>query len=96
MRISSGMAEIYSPSQVSGAQKTWLWPVYDAGKVDPVFRVARETDGKAYYTKPTPEERDRLLSLAAEARSQAYTSTGGIVSSGDIHFRPGTFFDAMA
>ena len=47
-------------------------------------------------TKPTPEERDRLLSLAAEARSQAYNATGGIVSSGDIHFRPGTFFDAMA
>ena len=96
MRISSGMAEISSPQAAQGARKTWLWPVYDAGKVDPVFRVTREIDGKGYYTKPTPEERERLLGMMAESRAQTYTPTGGIVQSGDVRFRPGTFFDAMA
>ncbi len=96
MMISSGMAEIYSPQSLQGAQKTWLWPVYDAGKVDPVFRVTREIDGKGFYTKPTPEEKERLLGLIADKHNQSYTATGGIVQSGDVSFRPGTFFDAMA
>jgi hypothetical protein len=90
------MAEIYSPQAAQGARKTWLWPVYDAGKVDPVFRVTREIDGKGYYTTPTPEEKERLLGLMSQSRAQTYTSTGGIVSNADVHFRPGTFFDAMA
>jgi hypothetical protein len=95
MMISSGISEIYS-TQTQGAQKTFLWPVYDAGKVDPVFRVARETDGKAYYSKPTEEERDRLLSAAEKTRGvSSYNSTGGIAHS-SIGFKPGTFFDALA
>ena len=70
--------------------------MYDAGKVDPVFRVTREIDGQGYYSKPAPAEKERLLSLMTERQSTSYTSTGGIVSSSDALFKPGTFFDAIA
>lgn len=98
MRISSGLAEItMTPvGSTAGAYKTekvYLWPVYNAGKVDPVYRVTREIDGQITYTKPTPEERDRLLSMAdGFDPTQGYTASG--VRKKANPFTPGTFFDA--
>ncbi|MGL4370259.1 MAG: hypothetical protein ACRCUT_11410 [Spirochaetota bacterium] len=99
MRISTGLAEIYTPrtDAASPATRTYLWPVYDAGKVDPVFRVTREIDGQGFYTKPTPEEKERLLNMMQSRKTAAsYNAAGGIAHAGDHIFKPGTFFDAMA
>ena len=99
MRISTGLAEIYTPRTdgIEPAQKTYLWPVYNQGKVDPVFRVTREIDGQGYYTKPSPEEKERLLQMMGTKKNvSSYNATGGIALSGDVMFKPGTFFDAMA
>ena len=90
------MAEIYSSSQVGSAQKTWLWPVYDAGKANEDLRITRQNSSHQNNTNPTPGVKKRILGLMSQSRAQTYTSTGGIVSNADVHFRPGTFFDAMA
>ncbi|HEY1407009.1 MAG TPA: hypothetical protein VF857_10405 [Spirochaetota bacterium] len=75
------------------AEKVYLWPVYNAGKVDPVYRVTRELEGQVTYTKPTPEERDRLLSMNASTNpNEGYTASG--VRKKANPFTPGTFFDA--
>jgi hypothetical protein len=95
MNISSGIAEISFPrvGNYNKTEKTTLWPVYDAGKVDPIFRVTRELDGQIFYTKPTNEERDRLLQTADKTpRDSGYNELGGKKRASA--FLPGTFFDA--
>jgi hypothetical protein len=93
MKISQGISEISlsHPANIRPG-KAYLWPVYDAGKVDPIFRVSRELDGKIFYSKPAPSERDRLLQSDHTVYDNSYSSQG--TRRKISAFLPGTFFDA--
>jgi len=93
MRISQGISEISMSNTANiRANKMYLWPVYDAGKVDPIFRVSRELDGKIFYSKPAPGERDRLLQSAHTVYDNSYSPQG--TRKKVSAFLPGTFFEA--
>lgn len=92
MMVSGGISEINLTSGTYGPQKVYLWPVYNAGKVDPIFRITRELDGKAHYSKPTPEEKERLLSDMKKKGFDTYSVGSNRVKNSP--YSPGTFFDA--
>jgi hypothetical protein len=78
MNIGNGISEITTPgtAAIYGSQKVYLWPVYNAGKIDPVFRVAREIDGHIYYKKTKPEDRPSILADAGKSSVETYGANG--------------------
>jgi hypothetical protein len=94
MNIGSGLSEITSQGSAAlyGTQKVYLWPVYNAGKVDPVFRVAREIDGHIYYNKTKPEDRPNILAEAGKSSIDLYGSNGAKTRS--LMAPTGSLFDA--
>ncbi len=97
MRISSGIAEInlqsYRNSRVESS-KTYVWPVYNAGKVEQIRGITRRTESNIVYSKPTVEDADKLYQMATSGSMNEYTSTG--TQAIKLGIEPGTLFDAIA
>lgn len=97
MRISSGISEI-NFGAMSGIrprdEKVYLWPVYGEGRVESIRGVTRRTEGNAVYSKPLPEEREKLLGLIDSSKASRYTQEGRLQSR-VASLQPGSFFDAI-
>ncbi len=97
MKISTGMAEISflnSQNRRITSESFYVWPQYNAGKVDKIQGVIRETESKVIYSKPLPEEREKLLAQAANSADRGYSSTGKMENPG-ARLLPGSLFDAI-
>jgi hypothetical protein len=94
MNIGNGISEITSPgtAAIYGSQKVYLWPVYNAGKVDPVFRVAREIDGHVFYNTTKPEDRPKILADAGKSSIEGYGFNGAKTRA--LMTPSGSLFDA--
>ncbi len=96
MRISTGISEISFINRFDAAaraEKVYLWPVYGEGRVERIQGVTRRTEGNAIYSKPLPEEREKLLEIMNSAPSFRYAENG--FKSATSPLPPGTFFDAL-
>ncbi len=99
MRISAGLAEInlsLTSANRIAPEKTYIWPVYDNGKVNSIHGVTRRTESNGVYAKPLPEEHIRLLEELLSAPAAEYTSRGSAGDKRAVVYQPGTFFDALA
>ncbi len=98
MRISTGIAEL-SFQNLQGtrpaADKFFVWPLYNAGRIDSIHGVSRRTESNALYLKPTPEDRDHILSIAKNHSEKEYYSSGRIGNT-PAWVRPGSLFEALA
>ena len=97
MKISTGTSEIgfyQSQSNRIASEKFYMWPQYRAGKIDEIRGVVRKTESNYIYSKPLPEEREKLLSQAGDFADRGYSSTGKVNGSGTA-LLPGSFFDAI-
>jgi hypothetical protein len=98
MRISSGMAEIgfnnLSGSRIASEQ-FYVWPLYNAGRVESIHGVTRRTESNIIYTKPSQEDREKIMDLAKERSFNEYSSAGRI-GGAHIGLQPGSLFDAIA
>ena len=98
MRISTGMAEISFqniPGSRIASEQFYVWPLYNAGRVESIHGVTRRTDSNITYTKPSQEDREKIMGLANERSFNEYSSAGRI---GRAHggLQPGSLFDAIA
>jgi hypothetical protein len=97
MRISSGMAEISFASQPGSriaSEQFYIWPLYNAGRVESIRGVTRRTESNITYSKPTQEDRERIMDLAKERSFNEYSPSGRIGrSQGGL--QPGSLFDAI-
>lgn len=97
MKISDGLSVINFNSYQSGrvnSERFYVWPVYGEGKVEKIHGVTRRTDSNAVYSKPLPEEHNRLIGLAKNTIEPEYMRNGRIQSRSPIP-EHGTFFDAI-
>ncbi len=97
MRISSGLAEIGFGIHQGGriaSEKFYVWPLYNAGRVETIHGVTRRTESNGIYTKPSPEDRDRIMNLAKEQTENEYSPSGRI-SKTPPGIRPGSLFEAI-
>ncbi len=97
MNISTGISEINFRSYAKGAsasEKIYIWPAYNNGKVDSIHSVLKKTENNVVYTKPSPEERDRIMDLIKNTKQYEYTSDG-IVARNRFVLQPGSLFDAI-
>jgi hypothetical protein len=97
MRISSGMAEIgFNPVQGSriASEQFYVWPLYNAGRVESIRGVTRRTESNVIYSKPSLQDREKILELAKERSFNEYSPSGRI---GRPHagLQPGSLFDAI-
>jgi hypothetical protein len=98
MRISTGMAEIGFANPLNNriaSEKFFVWPLYNAGKVENIHGVTRRTESNIAYSKPTPEDRDRLLAMMDDHSQKEY-SPAGTLRATTYGIQPGSFFDAIA
>lgn len=98
MRISTGIADIaFSALQgtKAGSEKFFVWPLYNAGRIESIHGVSRRTESNAVYLKPSPEDRERILNLAKNQSENEYSSSGRLGST-PAWVRPGSLFDALA
>jgi hypothetical protein len=96
MRISSGLAEInYNSPQTNRivSEKIFTWPVYNAGKIEKIHGVTRHTESNITYSKPSVEDRIKLLSMSDSNAEMTYTQAGEHRSSRAV--APGSLFDAI-
>ncbi len=77
------------------SEKFFVWPQYNAGRVNDIHGVTRRTESNITYTKPFPEDRDRLLALVNENSLREYSPAGKYCRS-SLGIHPGSFFDAIA
>jgi hypothetical protein len=77
-------------------EKAYIWPVYDAGKLDHIHGVTQRTESNGIYAKPLPEEHIRLLQELREAPPAHYSARGLMSDKRLLAYTPGTFFDALA
>ncbi|MCP4137838.1 MAG: hypothetical protein GY754_43150 [bacterium] len=97
MKISSGVSEIALQSMTNATKtdKVYLWPKYTDGKVEKVREVRGRSEDGVFYTKPTEQERERLLSMTKEFSHDEYRGNGSLTQSKAV-LKPGTFFNALA
>ena len=97
MRISSGISEIgfnYGSGNRVVSEKFYVWPMYNAGRVEQIHSVAKRTEFNAMYSKPTAEDRQRVFSMYCDNSSFEYTSRGSRERADSAV--PGSLFDAIA
>jgi hypothetical protein len=95
MRISSGVSEISftaRPESAIRAEKVYIWPVYADARVERIQGITRRTEGNAVYSKPLPEDQEKLISLM-QSPTCHYTGEGRARS--HCSLPPGSFFDAL-
>ncbi|HOT46331.1 MAG TPA: hypothetical protein PLM53_10655 [Spirochaetota bacterium] len=98
MRISAGLAEIGFANPLNNriaSEKFFVWPLYNAGKVEDIHGVTRRTESNIAYSKPTPEDHDRLLAMMKDNPQKEY-SPAGTLRAAACGIQPGSFFDAIA
>jgi hypothetical protein len=98
MRISSGMAEIGYGNLLSSriaSEKFYIWPLYNSGRVENIHGVTRRTESNITYSKPSSEDRDKLLAAMNDNSLQEY-SPAGKYHRRSFGIHPGSFFDALA
>ncbi|MBN2158058.1 MAG: hypothetical protein JW807_01590 [Spirochaetes bacterium] len=98
MRISAGIAEINvnnpaAPERAS--ERFYVWPAYNAGRVQQVRGLTRRPEPEILYIKPSPEERDSILGMSKERSHHEYLPTGRIGRTAP-YIRPGSLFEALA
>ncbi len=99
MKISNGMAEIYTfaPHRNRVAsEKLYTWPVYDAGKVSRVTGVDRRPESSIAYIKPTVEDHHKLIESLSASSYREYSSQGKVTPLRYPSYQTGMFFDALA
>lgn len=98
MRISTGMAEIGFSGMANNriaSEKFYVWPLYNAGRVENIHGVTRRTESNITYSKPSPEDHDKMLALMKSGSHHEY-SPAGISRKTTSGIQPGSFFDALA
>lgn len=97
MRISSGFAEIgfnMTGSQRIASEQFYVWPLYNAGKVENIHSVTRRTESNVTYMKPSPQDRVRIMDLSKDSSMKEYSASGKLQS--PVHgIQPGSLFDAI-
>ena len=96
MRISSGISEINFNLPLENriqSERAFIWPVYNAGKVESIHGVTRRTDSNAIYAKPSAEDREKIIMLSSTRAEETYTQRGNRQSRQLL--QPGSLFDAV-
>ncbi|HOP64056.1 MAG TPA: hypothetical protein PK358_11495 [Spirochaetota bacterium] len=96
MNISTGLSEIsFNRSNETAAvsKKAYIWPGYNAGKVNKVTR-APEFRGEPVYFKPTEEKKNEIMGLISN-QEPAYNSAGKVQNT-KPYVEPGSLFTAFA
>jgi hypothetical protein len=97
MKISTGISEIGFNSLINNrisSETFYVWPQYNAGQIDKIQGVVRRTESNVIYSKPLPEEREKLLAHANDYANREYSSTGKVNRSYPA-IQPGSLFDAI-
>lgn len=98
MKISAGLAEInaiQTSGKIGKTEKAFVWPVYNAGKVERIHSFARRTESNAYYSKPSNEDHLKLLDIYMQSEETEYTKSGITSKKTAISQPSGNFFDAV-
>lgn len=98
MRISSGMAEIgFSnlPGMRVASERFFVWPLYNAGRVESIQGVTRRMESNVIYSKPSQPDHDRIMDFARDRSFSEYSPAG---RTGRAHcgIQPGALFEAIA
>jgi predicted class III extradiol MEMO1 family dioxygenase len=94
MKISGGISEVSLNSIIGSSKpdKIYLWPNYDAGKVERVDKIVERPHADYYYSKPTEAEKYKLLDIM-NTNMKEYSSNGSINKK--VILPPGSFFEAL-
>ncbi len=96
MMISNGISEIrlhQSGVHRTESERIFVWPLYNAGKVEKIHGVTRHTESNAMYAKPSGDDREKILSMSAHRSEVTYTPRGDQKS--HLMLQPGSLFDAV-
>lgn len=95
MRISSGLSEInfFNKNNIT-TQKSYLWPLYNNGQVDKIRSISRRTDTNLFYTKPSFEDKEKLIDISIRQNQSEYNSRGLKTKNLNL-IPPGSLFDAL-
>lgn len=91
------MAEMHFnniPGMRIASEKFYIWPLYNAGRVESIQGVTRRTESNVIYSKPSQEDRERIMDLAKDRSFNEY-SPAGTFSRSHAGLQPGCLFDAI-
>lgn len=96
MNISEGLSIINRVSYGDNIQsaKTYLWPSYNAGSVEKIRPVIKETDGNIPYKKSSDEDTEKILSAIKNQNNFSYSPYGKLENKNPL-IKPGILFDAI-
>jgi len=96
MNISNGLSEISfrrSAETPSASNKAYIWPGYNAGKVQKITK-SPEFHGEPVYFKPTEAKKNEIMNLISN-QEPAYNANGRVQNS-HPYIEPGSLFTAFA
>ena len=95
MQISSGISEInfFNTNKVS-TEKIYSWPLYNSGKVDKIHSITRRTETNNTYTKPSFEDKEKLIGISLQQTHSEYNSKGLKIKNLSA-IPPGSLFNAI-
>jgi hypothetical protein len=97
MNISTGISEINLRRTDSNSpvyDTSYIWPKYHEGKIERVKNDINPQDRELIYYKPTPADREKLLSLMSNSENE-YNSSGKVITA-NHQIKSGSFFEALA
>ena len=96
MRISSGISEIALTAMKGNnisTERIYVWPRYNSGRVEKIRPLIRQTDTSIIYSKPSPEDREKILSYYHDNPVREYNASGSYQFQSKL-VKPGSLFDA--
>jgi hypothetical protein len=96
MNISSGISEIGYINNAGKAAKVYIWPNYNAGKIEPVRTIPSEKNDQYIYRKADEKTEKNIMKQFDNLSAATYNGNGRILRNAGSTISPGALFNALA
>lgn len=96
MNISSGVSEVGYINNAGKAAKVYIWPNYNAGRIEPVRTVRSEEKDPYIYSKADEKTEKNIMKQIDDMSTATYNGRGRIMRNAGSAIAPGTLFSALA
>jgi len=96
MVLSTGISEINYLSQNKNLKKVYLWPKYNAGKINKINKITKRSDSNNLHINNPSTDLKKTAHLTNTPFETLYNIKGMSYNTTTMPQKPGSFLDVIA